>query len=213
MTLPTGAAIRELPLHTDSHAPHAPRRPPIQADSVASPNLMSLLFDLADPGTRVDYTVSSSDPGVLAVHTAATDPALAGPVLRLAPMTAGEATVTVVAEAAGGGAAAGRVAASPCAGGVRLGRPHGLGRRRPGPARRRPARAGGPDGRRRVPPVPPALTSGGGVRSLPRPLSPDAPGGRGAAAGRSGRPAAVGSSAADLVRRATLRIVCRAGDR
>ena len=70
---------------------------------------MSLLFDMADPGPRVDYTVSSSDAGVLGVDTAATDPTLAGPVLRLAPMTAGEATVTVVAEAAGGGAAVGRV--------------------------------------------------------------------------------------------------------
>ena len=77
---------------------------------------MSLLFDLADPGTTVDYTVSSSDGAVLAVHTAATDPTLAGPVLRLAPMTAGEATVTVTAEAAAGGAAVGRVAASTCAG-------------------------------------------------------------------------------------------------
>ena len=77
---------------------------------------MSLLFDPADPGTRVEYTVSSSDAGVLAVHTAATDPTLAGLVLRLAPMTAGEATVTVVAEAAGGSAAVGRVAASTCAG-------------------------------------------------------------------------------------------------
>ena len=117
---------------------------------------MSMLFDMADPMT-VDYTVSSSDPGVLAVHTA-TDSTLAGPALRLAPMRAGEATVTGHGRGgrrAHGGRQRSRVHVH---GGVRPGRPHGLGLRGSGPAARRPARAGGPDGHRRVPPVPPAVT-------------------------------------------------------
>ncbi len=70
---------------------------------------MSMLFDMASPGTEVMYTASSSDESVLEVST---DDSM----LMLDPMMMGMSTVSVMAAPAGGGTGVSAVAAFSCTG-------------------------------------------------------------------------------------------------
>ena len=75
---------------------------------------MTRLFDVADPATPVRYGASSSAAGVLAADDASSDSTLSDTYLRLTPLRAGTATVTVAARAADGATAVTTLAAATC---------------------------------------------------------------------------------------------------
>ncbi len=77
---------------------------------------MSMLFNVADPGMAVAYSVSSSDTDVLGLYTSATDSTLSDVTLRLDPMMEGMSTVTVMAEAGNGAMAVSTLTAFTCSG-------------------------------------------------------------------------------------------------